>query len=508
MRYLVVSPPVSQPAQPPAGAFTLAAGLCGMGAPCGLLDLSPPFLLGLLRDGSTEPALRYLQQGGPNGKTYEPHRHRSAAGVLHSRLRKLEAAPGWKTTLMDISPPGRLHALPVLQELAHSGQAPYSRFLREYAIPTIGEAAPETVLLSVSYLSQLPAALELALLLRRAGIEFLFGGSLPRSIATSGNGIEYLADAVPELDLSDGSGLAGGAEGALPTAPRWPISVGQPTYLCSRPVMPLPLSTGCSWGRCLFCPDRWKPFRRAAIESLDGFLKTVPTEVMDSGPLLHLADSAIPAAFLGELCRLLQDTPMSFYGFVRPEAGLLESGLPESLGRAGCLMLQLGVESGSGRLMRLHRKGADPAVSLQVLKGLAGAGIRTYAYMLMGLPGETAEDRRLSLSLLESAGDAVDFINLSVFNMPWRAKREMSRRLGVRAGAYSREEGVIQLYRPFTWQGKDPRREARDFIAGELTESAPVSAALQRTPRWFRATHMALLDIPGRRNPRISRSPG
>ena len=470
-----------------------------MGSPSGLLDLSPPFLLSLLEDRRTAPPLEYLGSGEAGSGLYDPHRHRSAAGVLHSRLRGLRTAPGWKVTLMDVSPPGRLHSLPRLVAFAQRGDAPYSGFLREYAIPRIMDVAADQVLLSVSYLSQLPAAVELALLMRGEGINFLFGGSLPRSLAASGSGVEHLAEAVPELDLSDGSHLAGGWEGALPAAPAWPELIPGREYLCSRPVIPLPLSTGCAWGRCLFCPDRWKPFRKAAIKRLGRFVEGIPPEVMDSRPVLHLADSAVPPAYLRQLPDILRGLPVSFYGFARPEPMLLEDGLAGRLAEAGCLLLQLGVESGSARLMGIHRKGTDPSVSLKVLRALASEGVRTYVYMLLGLPGEKPDDRLLSLELLEAAGSSLDFLNLSVFNMPWRSAPEMAAQLGVDAGVYSRDEGVMQLYRPFTWKGRDLRREARDFIARELAASSAVSEALQRTPRWFRATHTALMDLPGRR---------
>ena len=40
MDYLVLAPPVCTPAEPPSGAFLLAAGLKGRGYDVGLLDLS------------------------------------------------------------------------------------------------------------------------------------------------------------------------------------------------------------------------------------------------------------------------------------------------------------------------------------------------------------------------------------------------------------------------------------------------------------------------------------
>jgi hypothetical protein len=470
-----------------------------MGADAGLLDLSPPFLLDLLDEERLSPFLRYLRSGEEGSGLYDPHRHRSAAGSLHAHLRRRFRGSGWRVSLMDASPPGRIHSIPAMMETVRCGGTPFSSFLREYALPRVQDFAPELTLLSVSYLSQLPAALELATLLRRAGIPFRLGGSLPRSLANSGSGMEYLEEAVPELDLGDGSGIAGAGEGTVARSPSWPLMPDGFDYLCSRPVIPLPMTTGCPWGRCLFCPDRWTPYREAAASGLREFLESVPETVRARRPLLHLADSAVPANFLKRMPGLMEETGFGFYGFVRPERELLEGQLPERLGRAGCMMLQLGVESGSRRLLSLHRKGIEPGVTLEVLRRLAAAGVRTYAYLLMGLPGESEEDRRLTLRLLEESGDSLDFLNVSVFNMPWRSAEEMERELGVKAGSYAAEEGVIELYRPFSYRGRDLRAEAREFVSGPLAQSPAAAAALQRTPRWFRATHMAVMALEGRR---------
>jgi len=495
LRLLVVSPPVSQPAQPPAGPFTLASGLRGLGAEAGLLDLSPPFLLGLLDDDVLAPSLRYLRQGERHSGLYEPHRHRSAAGSLHAHLRRSFRDSDWRVSLMDVTPPERAHSIPHLMETARGGSTPFSGFLRSYALGRITDFSPDRVLVSVSYLSQLPAALELAFLLRQTGIPFSVGGSFPRSLATSGSGVEYLRRAIPELDLNDGSSFMGATEGSVARAPLWPLMPGGFEYMCSRPVIPLPMTIGCPWGRCLFCPDRWTPYRKAAVRGLRAFLESVPEPIRARRPLLHLADSAVPAECLGDILEPLRDAGFGFYGFVRPESGLLRDGLPNRLGDAGCMMLQLGVESGSRRLLKMHRKGVEPETSLDVLRRLADSGVRTYAYLLMGLPGESQEDRRLTLRLLEEAEGSIDFLNVSVFNMPWRAAGEMERELGTAAGSYASRDGVIELYRPFDYRGRDLRAEAREFISGPMAQLPAAAEALQRTPRWFRATHMSLMEL-------------
>ena len=101
MELLVLSPPVCTPAEPAAGAFTLAAGLAGRGLDVGLLDLSLEHFYRVLEDtemGGPEigPAMQYLLEADGG---YDAQRHRSAAGLLHARLRGFgKRWPGWNLT--------------------------------------------------------------------------------------------------------------------------------------------------------------------------------------------------------------------------------------------------------------------------------------------------------------------------------------------------------------------------------------------------------------------------
>ena len=63
----------------------------------------------------------------------------------------------------------------------------------------------------------------------------------------------------------------------------------------------------------------------------------------------------------------------------------------ELLKRAGCLEVQLGIESADPRILRNMNKGADPAIYHDALTKLRSAGINCSCYFIFGFPGETEE---------------------------------------------------------------------------------------------------------------------
>jgi hypothetical protein len=119
--------------------------------------------------------------------------------------------------------------------------------------------------------------------------------------------------------------------------------------------------------------------------------------------------------------------------------------------------------------------------------------------MLTGLPGETYSDLMKSVEFLEKTGDSIDFINFSVFNLP--EKSELTTRaseFGIEFVDDDVSENVIRLYRPFLFEGQNPRIRARRVVSEHFSRIPSVADALKRTPRWFRTTHFPFIDIPGR----------
>ena len=280
----------------------------------------------------------------------------------------------------------------------------------------------------------------------------------------------------------------------------WPQLLGGADYIAARPIIPLVLSSGCFWNRCLFCPDRGTPYFSLPIHTVSRFLDSIPAERLAQKPLIHLLDAALPPKALREFLPLARDRGLSFFGFARPTAHLLKDRLIEETAEAGCLMLQLGAEGGSASLLDRFDKGISPKESETVVQRAAAAGIRTYLYLLFGLPGETPEDLARTLRWARNLGPSVDFLNLSLFNLPRYCElAERAADFDIQIGDYPEDtEDGIRMYRPFSSTQSDPRQAARVFLK-TFRADPMIRPAYLRTPRWFRAAHLALMRLPNRR---------
>lgn len=76
-------------------------------------------------------------------------------------------------------------------------------------------------------------------------------------------------------------------------------------------------------------------------------------------------------------------------------------GLLESIAASGCRGLYIGVESGSQRVLDLMNKQITLEQIIRVFDACKKVGIKTYASMCYGIPGETAKDRIETRKFLE-----------------------------------------------------------------------------------------------------------
>jgi hypothetical protein len=502
--FLVLSPPVTTPAEPPSGAYLLAGGLRARGYSAPLLDLSLEFyerVLGSAPGTDVQRALGYLRSAVDG---FDPSRHRTAVGILHSALKSAQQdLSGWKLTLMDFTPPCDPHNPEAILRLCESGGSPLDQFWEEALEGRLDDLRPGKVLVSVAYLSQLAAAVDLCLFLRKKGVDYCTGGSLLNSLGLTGRGSHLLERALGPVMRGDGSELAKEPPGEFLRRIVAPENLSASPYYSPSPVVPFTLSSGCCWSKCLFCPDRGVLFRSWGEDSLSRFLSSVPSPP-GMRNVLHLLDSALPPGLLADALPAIRSSGVDFFGFARPSRALLEACPPEELACSGCLMLQLGAESGSDRILERYAKGFTATESTEVVEALASAGVRTYLYLLFGLPCETDEDRESTVAMIEGLGSSVDFLNLSLFNLP------RSSALAQRAGEFGvtllpdseREEpDRIALYTEFMVGGRIPRREARLFLSRVASRRPEFRRAMTNTPKWLRAAHPAQMLIPGRRPP-------
>jgi radical SAM superfamily enzyme YgiQ (UPF0313 family) len=196
-----------------------------------------------------------------------------------------------------------------------------------------------------------------------------------------------------------------------------------------------------------------------------------------SPSLIHFTDSEIG---LTDLKALSQNPPrVPWYGFVRFSGALADPVFCSALAESGCVMLQLGLESGSQEVLDRMGKGTNVPLIRTILKNLKQAGIMTYVYILFGTPAEDYEKARETADLISEQSMNVDFMNLAIFNMP---------RFSAEARLYGTGqfyEGELGLYTGFEHPSGWNRRSVREFIDKVVLGKPELSRIDQRQPGFY-----------------------
>jgi len=155
-------------------------------------------------------------------------------------------------------------------------------------------------------------------------------------------------------------------------------------YLSPGFILPYSASNGCYWRRCAFCPElaEANPYRPIAPSRVVSQLKSLIRLLRPA--MVHFTDNALSPALLKALGREPYTAP--WYGFVRITRHLADPDFCNALKRSGCVLLQIGLESGSQKVLDGFSKGIDLKIAQKVLENLKHAGIAVYVYLLFGTP--------------------------------------------------------------------------------------------------------------------------
>ena len=178
---------------------------------------------------------------------------------------------------------------------------------------------------------------------------------------------------------------------------------------------------GCPFN-CAYCASRNIWGKRARLRSVDSIIRELQTLYRDADNLdlsqktLTNAPDSRPGRWV---VKVVDDTftvvrkrtmelldqiisnglnRFEFTGGVR--ADTLDEALVARMREANFRRVTLGVESGSPRILEMIRKGETNDDVKRAFGLLKKAGIRTHAFFMIGLPGETLEDIELSKKLI------------------------------------------------------------------------------------------------------------
>jgi hypothetical protein len=332
---------------------------------------------------------------------------------------------------------------------------PFQPYLEDVLIPQLVAGDYDVIGLNITYQWQLPYALWLARLIRRAlpGVFLVAGGTEASDVW------KYLRDKAQMFTLFDsldavvvGEGetawvdiLDSVAAGTLPAGhpnvrlhPRYragrllpvhyePIR-GLPTpdysrlpwdkYLSPERFVYYSPTRGCYWNKCTFCDyglntdGPTSPWRQDTVDSM----------ITDVGALAKFArfiyfsvDVLAPATMLRFAERVIEAGIEVRWGAeIRLEKYWSDERCA-TLRRSGCVAVSVGFESGNQRILDLIDKGTRPAQVTRTITALTKADIGVQMMGFTGFPTETAAEGRESIDFLLANRDLWTFGGLGQF---------------------------------------------------------------------------------------------
>jgi hypothetical protein len=522
---LLLQPPALKPVEPPLALAILLAHLRNCGLKVAALDANLEAYLYLLDPArltaqsntrgntSLTRALKHrdasLAQLRSHTTNHNFARYSTAVRYVNLLLSCWNSSNGVETlTLGDYRHRGLSAFDPADLERLARGQVStlFANYFKAELVPQVEALSPRIIAISINYRHQAIPAFELTGLLRRAlpQVKLVAGGGL---ISSWREPLQRLNLCLPPFDhLVFGPGEAPLAQLAQASDPQ-PHRHADPAqinfdpdfsfarlgeYFSPEPVLPLGTSRGCYWQRCLFCPEAAAPVQAyAALEParVPHLLRKLATAHGCS--TFQLTDNAIPVSSLKALAAAPETLAgLHWFGFVRFEAALEDADFVAQLARSGCRMLQLGLESGSQRVLDRLGKGINVQRVARVLANLATAGIASYVYIMLGTPHETEADAQMTLNFLRQHATQISFLNLAIMNLPCTSGLlDQPQDHGIITSQPRSDGQPLGLYRTFDSTSGWNRTAARRFLNQRLLGTPEIRRIVKRTPPLFTSNH-------------------
>ncbi|MFV0438649.1 MAG: B12-binding domain-containing radical SAM protein [Desulfopila sp.] len=498
MHILLLHPPQAKPAEPPAGIPLLAAALRAHDVSCTCCDLNIEGLSFLLDTAvnaddtwshrATKNRFHHLAAlTGPPGY-HRRSQYRRAVTDLNRYLDNCGRQNGIQLSLANYQDPG-LSPLQSEDLLASADQYRHNIFYPFFARrlrQLIARTSASHVGLSLNYLSQALCTFAIAGFLKEEfpHLTLILGGGLVTTWLHNPSWQRPFAGLIDHLVSGPGEDRLLELLTANPPGRRVAPDYSDfrdYRYLAPGFILPYAASTGCFWRNCSFCPETsegnsYRPVPpQTAITEIEALIR------QNRPSLLHLLDNAVSPALLARLVH--RPLPVPWYGFVRFSAELADPAFCRQLRRAGCVMLKLGLESGSQTVLDQMGKGIELQLVARVLAALRQAGIATYIYLLFGTPAETLSEARLTLDFVRSHHNEIDFLNLAIFNLPVGSPE--TARLVTRDFYL----GDLAIYRDFHHPKGWHRQEIRRFLDHEFKREPAIHEILLNDPPLFTSNH-------------------
>ncbi|MBF0318144.1 MAG: radical SAM protein, partial [Nitrospirae bacterium] len=195
------------------------------------------------------------------------------------------------------------------------------------------------------------------------------------------------------------------------------------------------VSRGCPF-RCTFCSSRNFWDKKVRLRSPENVIREI-TFLQNTYGTRHIMfwdDSfTINRKVIEKYCRSIIDSRLKISWKTATRADLIDEELLDLMKKAGCVKLEIGVESGSERIKKMINKDVSNDDILRAFALLRKKGIGSGAFFMAGFPQETLDDLRETFDFMRRLN--ADELAFNIFDpMPGSSEYDKCIELGLITG--------------------------------------------------------------------------
>lgn len=173
----------------------------------------------------------------------------------------------------------------------------------------------------------------------------------------------------------------------VPKHQLFPLKYYSTPLVKNLPMTVLITAFGCPFC-CTFCVSSTLDWRKRPIEDIIEELKAVQSLGIKE---LFIEDNTFTASkrYVQILCQRIIEEKMHLSWTCNIHASTIDRPTLIAMKRAGCHLVQVGVESASDSILEKHKKSTNTDQIKNCLRLCQEVGLRTLGYFIIGLPGET-----------------------------------------------------------------------------------------------------------------------
>ena len=388
----------------------------------------------------------------------------------------------------------------IVAALTDGAHNPFIEYFREHTLPRLKEIDPDLIGISVTFPSQAIPSLTLARMIKewKPAVHITLGGGLMAYVAEKLSKQTAVWDLVDSFVMLEGErpllALCEAVEGereldsianlvwrddagqvrhnthtdpldikSLPT----PDFDGMPLakYFSPELVLPLAITRGCYWGKCVFCTLYTvigPGYRGRTIEQTVEDIRSLKEKY--GARHFYLAIEDLPPNMAKALPRAMIEARLDvdWWCDARLEHDVFDQQVCDDLAAAGCQRIAFGFESSSKRVLDAMCKGIDPDASLELVRRVRHAGISVTLYCMVGFPTETKEEALATLDTIMRHRELIQEVSVRVFYLDESSEIFKRRDEFDIVEIYPDPDADLQVYYDFKTSRGMSRRDARE----------------------------------------------